>query len=148
MARSDAATPEAYLEELPEDRAAVVAKVREVVRDNLPEGYEEAMAHGMIAYQIPLERYPDTYNGEPLMYVALAAQKNHYALYMHGIYMDEDAGRDFREGWEASGKKLDMGKSCVRFKRLEDVPLDVVAAAVAGCPVEDFLARYEAVKKR
>src|SRR5262245_23390958 len=126
MARSNAATVQAYLDELPEEGRAIIAAVRKVILRHLPKGFREAMNWGVCNYEIPLERYPDTYNGQPLTYVALAAQKNHYALYLMCVY-----GDDKRQGWlraefEKAGKKLDMGKSCVRFKRLEDLPLDVI----------------------
>jgi hypothetical protein len=88
------------------------------------------MQYGMIGYYVPLERYPNTHNGQALAVAALASQKRHLWLYLMGIYADEDAGSSFRERWESTGKKLDMGKSCVRFRRVEDVPLDVIAEAV------------------
>ncbi|WP_017539903.1 DUF1801 domain-containing protein [Nocardiopsis halophila] len=144
MATSDAATPEEYLAELPEERRAVLAEVRRTVLDNLPEGYEEGMDFGMIGYHVPLERYPKTYNGRPLGYAGLAAQKNHNALYLMGVYGPEQ--EEFREEWLATGKRLDMGKACVRFKGLDGVPLDVVARWVARWPVDDFIARHEALR--
>ena len=148
MARSEADTPEAYLAELPAERATVVASVRDLVAEHLPPGYEEAMEWGMISWQVPLERYPDTYNGKPLGYVALTAQKNHYALYLHGLYMQEEEREAFLERWRESGKRVDMGKSCVRFRRLDDLPLEEVARAVASLPVDEFLRVYESVKRR
>ncbi len=97
---------------------------------------------------MPLERYPDTYNGQPLGYVALAAQKRHFSLYLMGLYSDSQQDRDFRARWTATGRKLDMGKSCLRFRRLDDLDLDLVAAVVAAMPVETFLATYERVRFR
>jgi hypothetical protein len=97
---------------------------------------------------VPLERYPDTYNGQPLGYVALAAQKRHYALYLMGLYSDTEQDRDFRARWQATGRSLDMGKSCLRFKRLDDLDLDLVAEVVASMPVDEFLATYERVRAR
>lgn len=144
----DAAAVDAYLAALPDERRDVIAAVRDVVVANLPAGYEESVSWGMLGYEIPLARYPKTYNGKPLGYVSLAAQKNHYALYMVGLYMDPEATERFREGFAQAGKKLDMGKSCVRFKKLEDLPLDVIGEAVAGMPVEDYLARYEEAHKK
>jgi hypothetical protein len=141
--QSSAATVEAYLAELPEDRRAAVEAVREVILENLPAGFEEGMQYGMIGYYVPLERYPDTYNGEPLAIAGLASQKRHLSLYLMGVYADADEGARFRERWEATGKKLDMGKSCVRFRRAEDVPLDVVADTIGRVSVEDFVAVYE-----
>lgn len=90
MVRSEAGTVEAYLEELPPERREVVSEVREAILEHLPDGYEETMNWGMVSYEVPLERYPDTYNGEPVMYAALAARKRHYALYLTGVYMDEE----------------------------------------------------------
>jgi len=144
MAISKAATVEQYLAELPEERRDVVSTVREMVLRNLPEGYRETMSFGMIGYGIPLERYPDTYNKQPLAYVGLAAQKNYYALYLMGVYGEDGApARLLKEGFAKAGKKLDMGKSCVRFKKLEDLPLDVIGRVVASTPPDAFIAQYE-----
>ena len=140
--RSDAETVDAYLAELPAERREAVEAVRRVILENLPDGFVEGMQYGMIGYYVPLERYPETYNGQPLGVAALASQKRYLALYLMGIYADGDAAW-FRERWTAAGKKLDMGKSCVRFRRLEDVPLDVVGEAIARTSVEDFIALYE-----
>lgn len=148
MASSKAATVEEYLQELPEDRRAVVSAVRDVVLANLPEGYRESMSYGMIGYSISLERYPDTYNGQPLVYAGLAAQKSHYALYLTCVTQDPDKDAWFREEFRRAGKKLDMGKSCVRFRKLEDLPLDVVGRAVAGTPPEELIASYEASRRK
>jgi uncharacterized protein YdhG (YjbR/CyaY superfamily) len=147
MVQSKAPTPEQYLSELPEDRRAVVAAVRAVVLEHLPEGYQESMTWGMPTYEIPLERYPETYNKKPLAFAALAAQKNHYALYLMSVYADSEEETSLRSGFEAAGKKLDMGKSCIRFKKLEDLPLDVVAKVIAATPVDRFIERYEASRK-
>jgi hypothetical protein len=143
MARSEALSVRAYLDELPEDRREVVSKVRDVILASLPDGYSEAMRGGLITYEVPIERYPDTYNGRPLAYIALAAQKNHYALYLVGAYQDPNEARRLKEGFAAAGKKLDMGKSCVRFRKLEDLPLDVIARSVASTRVGAFVARHE-----
>jgi hypothetical protein len=144
MASSSAKTVEAYLAELPPDRRGVISAVRDVVCRNLPKGYREVMNWGMISYEIPLERYPNTYNGEPLMYAALAAQKNHYALYLMGLYSDGPETGWFREEFASAGKKLDMGKSCVRFKKLADLPLDTIAKAIALMSPEKFIELFEA----
>ena len=146
MATSKASTVEQYLEELPPERRAVVSKVRDVVRRNLPKGYDETMAFGMIGYGIPLSRYPRTYNGQPLGYVALAAQKNYYALYLMGPYMNGEQGKELVEAFEHAGKKMDMGKSCLRFKSLDDLPLDAIGRVIASTPPEDLIAHYEAVR--
>jgi hypothetical protein len=146
--RSEADNVEAYLAELPPDRRAAIEAVREVVVRHLPDGYEESMNWGMIVYQLPLAAYPDTYNGQPLMYAALASQKNHMAVYLSGIYSDEGERERFEDAYRATGKRFDVGKSCVRFRRLEDLPLDVIGDAVAAMPVERFVAAYEAVHSR
>ncbi len=140
--RSTASTVKSYLAALPEDRHEAISVVRSVILENLPAGFQEGMQYGMIGYYVPLERYPVTYNGEPLGVAALASQKRHMSLYLMGIYAEDDASW-FRERWQAAGKKLDMGKSCVRFRRLEDVPLDVVGKAIARTSVEDFISAYE-----
>ncbi len=144
MASSKAATVEEYLQELPEDRREVVSAVRDVILRNLPDGYTETMAWGMISYGIPLERYPTTYNGQPLGYAALAAQKNSYSLYLLGVYMDPEQEAALREAFRREGKKLDMGKSCVRFKKIADLPLDAIGELIATTTPEQFIARYEA----
>ena len=105
--RSDASTVEEYLAELPDDRREAIKTVRQIILDNLPEGYEEAMNWGMITYQVPLERHPDTYNGKPLMYAALASQKNHMAVYLTPVYMDDEARREFEAAYRATGKRYD-----------------------------------------
>ena len=146
MATSKAKTVDAYLEELPPDRRATIEAVRDVIRENLPEGYEEGMEYGMIGYYVPLETYPKTYNKQPLGLASLAAQKNYYALYLNNVYQDGEAADWFKDAYRASGKKLDMGKSCVRFKKLEDLPLDVVAEAIRRTPVDEFIEQYEAAR--
>lgn len=143
MAHSDAETVDDYLAGLPADRRDAIARVREVVLANLPEGYVETMNWGMITYEVPLETFPGTYNGKPLMYAALASQKRHMAVYLTSIYSDEDTADWFRESYEATGKPLDMGKSCVRFRSLERLPLELIGEAIARTPLDDFLAQYQ-----
>ena len=141
--RIDAETPDAYLAALPEDRRAAISAVRETILGSLPEGYAEAVRWGMLSYEVPLERYPETYNGEPLSYAALASQKRHMSLYLMGIYGDEGNRAWFEEAAAERGAKLDIGKSCVRFRKLDDLPLDMVGEAIARFPVEDFIQKYE-----
>lgn len=148
MAKSNAMSVSDYLSELPDDRRAVVSAVRDVVLKNLPAGYVETMNWGMISYEIPLEIYPDTYNGRPLSYAALAAQKNHYALYLSSVYQDPKREETLKRGFAAAGKKLDMGKSCLRFRKLADLPLDVIATIIADCLPEQFIEAYESVRRR
>ena len=144
MATSKAATVDEYLAELPTERREVVSKMRDLVRRNLPKGYEETMNWGMISYELPLARYPKTYNGQPLTFVGLAAQKNYYALYLTSANQDSAQGRELADAFKRAGKKLDMGKSCLRFKKLDDLALDAVARIIASTPPEKFIAQYEA----
>ena len=148
MVRSAAATVEEYLQELVPDRREEIQAVRELVLDNLPPGYVETMNWGMITYEIPLDRYPDTYNKQPLMYAALASQKRYMSLYLMCVYSHRESRIWFEERFKASGKKLNMGKSCVRFRRVEDLPLDLIAETVAGTSVEDYIKFYEASRRR
>ena len=143
MVQSTAKTVDAYIAELPEDRRAVVKKVRDLIRKNLPKGYEERMGFGMIGYCVPLSRYPDTYNKEPLAYAGLAAQKHGYSLYLMGCYMDSATEAALKDAFRKAGKKLDMGKSCLRFKSLDDLPLDAIGAVIARIPVDKLLKLYE-----
>lgn len=138
--RSDAATVEDYLGSLPRERRSAIAAVRMVILDNLPDGYEETMNWGMITYQVPLEIAPDTYNGRPLMYAGLASQKNHMTIYLTSIYADDESGTSFAAAYRDTGKRLDMGKSCVRFRTLEDLPLELIGAEIASLPIDDFVA--------
>ena len=144
MVSSAAKTVDAYLAELPPERRAVVAAMRDRVNAHLPPGYEETMNWGMISWQIPLARYPNTYNKQPLSYVALAAQKNNYALYLSGVYAEGEQERKLRAGAAALGKKLDMGKSCVRFRNIEDLPLEAIDELIASMSVEACIASHEA----
>ena len=138
------ATPEEYLARLPDDRRRAVAAVRDTINENLAEGLEETMQYGMISWVVPLERYPDTYNGEALAIASLASQKRHMALYLNCEYASPT---DFRDRWHATGRKLDMGKSCVRFRKLDDVALDVVGDTIAAVTVEDFIDVYESSRR-
>jgi Domain of unknown function (DU1801) len=146
--RSDAVTVDDYLAELLEDRRAALAAVREVVLENLPAGFEEVMQYGMISYVVPLERFPTTYNGQALAVASLANQKRHMALYLMGIYGDEDAAAWLQGKWAATGKKLDMGKSCLRFRRLDDLALDLVGAAIARTSVDELIAQHNRAHSR
>jgi hypothetical protein len=148
MVQSEAKTVEAYLEELPEEKREVVEKVRDVILRHLPEGYVETMSWGMISYELPLEVYPDTYNGKPLGYAALAAQKRHFALYLNCVYQNPDLVSELREKFEEAGLKLDMGKSCLRFKGLDALPLDAIGDVIASTPPDDFIAQYEASRQQ
>ena len=147
MVSSKAATPEAYLAELPPERAALISHVRDLVNAHLPPGYVERMSWGMISWEVPLERYPDTYNGQPLAYAGLAAQKNHCALYLNCVYASEARTARLREARAAEGRKLAMGKSCIRFKKRDDLAEEVLARTIASVPVDAFIAEYEASRR-
>ena len=141
--KSSAATVGEYLNELSPERREAVSAVREVILANLPDGYEEMIDFGMISYVVPLERYPDTYNGHPLSYAAIASEKRYVSVHLMNIYGDPDTERWFVDSYKATGKRPDMGKSCVRFRKLEDLPLDLIGKAVRRTPMEDWIRFYE-----
>ena len=143
MVSSEAPTPDEYIASLPEDRRTAMEAVRRVVRANLPAGFEEGMQFGMIAWYVPMERFPDTYNGQPLGLVALASQKHYMSLYLNSVYGDPKTEAWFKERFAASGKKLDMGKSCLRFRHVEDLPLDVIGETIARVELDRFVAHFE-----
>jgi hypothetical protein len=145
--RSDASTVDQYLAELPDDRRVDIERVRQVVLDNLPDGFEEAMNWGMITYQVPLATYPDTYNKQPLMYAALASHKNYMAVYLMGIYSAEGRRDRFEAAYKATGKRFDAGKSCVRFRKLDDLPLELIGETIASMGVDDVIAALEQARK-
>ena len=147
MVRSNAATVEEYLAELPPDRAEVIGTVRGTILERLPAGYEETMNWGMISYQIPLSRSPTTYNGQPLGIAALAAQARYYALYLNAVYTTPALERKLRDAYAATGKKLDLGKSCLRFRNLERLELGVVGDILAAVTPEQHIAVYEASRR-
>ncbi|MDP6580140.1 MAG: DUF1801 domain-containing protein [Vicinamibacterales bacterium] len=142
--RSAAQTVREYLSALPVGRRKALTAVRKVIRANLPVGYEEAMNWGMITYQVPLATYPDTYNGQPLMYAALVSQKNHMAVYLTGIYTSQQTRDGFEAAYRATGKRFDVGQSCVRFKTLDDLPLPLIGETIASLPVSELV---EAVRR-
>ena len=141
--RSEATAVDQYLSELPADRREAIETVRSVILENLPDGYEEVMNWGMITYEVPLEIFPDTYNEQPLMFAALASQKNHMGVYLMGIYISDDARDEFEKAYRATGKRFDVGKSCVRFRKLDDLPLELIGETIASVPVDRFIARVE-----
>jgi hypothetical protein len=147
---SKAITVKDYLAELPEDRRAAIEAVRKVIRKNLPNGYEEGMQYGMIGYYVPHKVYPPGYHcdpKQPLPFAGLASQKNHMAIYLMCIYGSPQSEKWFRDAWKKTGKKLDMGKSCIRFKKLDDVALDVLGEAIARYPASDYIAMVEKTLK-
>jgi hypothetical protein len=146
MATSTATTVDEYLDSLPVERRADLQTVRQVILRNLPAGYQEGMQYGMVSYCIPLERYPATYNKQPLTCVALAAQKNYLSLHLMCVYGSPDLRAWFEAEYRKSGKRLDMGKACLRFKRADDLPLDLIGRVVATTPVDRYIAHYESAR--
>jgi uncharacterized protein YdhG (YjbR/CyaY superfamily) len=147
MISSPARSVDEYLSQLPADRRAALSELRRLIQQHLPRGFEEGIHFGMIGYCVPLSRYPNTYNGQPLGIVSLASQKQYISLYLMAVYGDPAKERRLTEAFRKAGKKLDMGKSCVRFKSLDDLPLEAIAEVVAGTSVDDFIALYEAARK-
>ena len=137
--KSSAVTVVEYIAGLPEDRRAAIKAVRDVIRKHVPKGYAEGIESGCITWSVPLAVYPDTYNGQPLMYAALASQKNHIGLYLMCAYMNPPLRKKLEAGFKAAGKKLDMGKACVRFRKLEDLPLDVIGEVVGAVPMKTYV---------
>jgi uncharacterized protein YdhG (YjbR/CyaY superfamily) len=153
--QSKAKTVAAYLAELPADRRTAIEGVRKVILKNLDRDFEEGMQYGMISYYVPHRIYPAGYHcdpSQPLPFACLASQKNYMSLYMMSIYGDRDHAQWFHEEWAKTGKKLDMGKSCIRFKKLDDLPLDLIGKAVARVKAKNYIAVCESqikpVRKR
>jgi len=142
MARSDAATVAEYLAGMPPEREEEVRRVVDVVRANLPAGYEEAMAWGMATWQVPLSTYPDTYNKQPLVLAALANQKNHLSLYLNSV----QAIPGLRALLDESGRRLSMGKSCITFRRAEELPLEAIGEVLRRSDVETYVAATRAAR--
>ena len=141
--RSEAKTVDEYLAELPDDRRLAIETVRDTILANLPAGFEEVMNWGMITYQVPIETFPDTYNGKPLMYAALASQKNHMAVYLTSVYSLPGQAEEFEAAYRATGKRYDMGKSCVRFRKLDDLPLELIGETIAAIDLNTFVTDVE-----
>ena len=136
--QSDEKTIGAYIKSLPPERAVAMSAIRNAISPHMPKGIVEVMNWGMISYELPLSIEPNTYNGKPLSFVGLGSQKNHMALYMNFIGCFPDGESKFVEQWKATGKKLDMGKSCLRFKKLEDLNIDLITATIAGASLEKY----------
>ncbi len=148
----EANSPEEYIAALPEDRQPVIKKLRETLLANLPDGFEEQIAYGMISYVVPLSRYPQGYHvkkGEPLPFISLASQKNHIALYHMGIYGDPNLLEWFTAEYaQRVPTKLDMGKSCIRFKNPDHIPYELIAALCRKITVDEHISHYEASTQR
>ena len=150
--QSKATTVEAYVAELPEDRQKMINEFRKVIKKNLPKGFQECMNYGMIGWVVPHSKYPGGYHcnpKDPLPFMGLASQKNSVNFYHMGIYGDPKLLKWFKdEHAKASSKKLDMGKSCVRYKKAEDIPLKLIGELAAKISVDDWISRYEKMLKR
>lgn len=142
--KTKAKTVAEYLKRLPADRRTTVEEVRAVILKHLPRGYTEALGYGVLTYAIPLETFPNTYNRQPLAIVCLAAQKNYNSLYLMGAYGDATQRKALEDGFRKAGKKLDMGKSCVRFKKVDDLPMDVIAKVIGAISPAQYMKMYEA----
>ncbi len=143
---NQAATVEEYLASLPEDRRMALEAVRKTILKNLPKGYEEGMQYGAIGYSVPHSVYPPGYHcdpKQPLPFLCLASRKNYMTISFMGVYGDAEGEKWFREEWAKTGKRLDMGKACVRFKALDDLPLELVGKAIKRIPVRTLVERYE-----
>jgi hypothetical protein len=149
--QSKAKTVAQYLAELPADRREAIDAVRKVILNNLPAGFEEAIQYGMIGYVVPHTLFPAGYHcdpSQPLCFAALASQKNYMAVYLMTVYGNKKTEEWFKKAYKATGKKLDMGKSCVRFKKLDDLPLDVIGQAIARVPVKSYIKAYEESRQK
>ena len=150
--QSSANTVEDYLSELPENRRPVIETLRKIILSNLPEGFEEQISYGMISYVVPLDKYPQGYDakkGEPLPFLSLASQKNYIALYHLGIYGDKVIEKWFADEYaKRVPTRLDMGKSCIRFKNPNHIPFDLIAELCQKMTVDDFIEFYETSIKR
>lgn len=143
---SVAVTPAAYVAALPDDRRKALTAIRKVINANLPKGYKEGIQYNMIGWFVPHSVYPAGYHcdpAQPLPFMSLASQKGHIGLYLFCVYISPELLEWFTSAWKATGKKLDMGKSCVRVKDLDGVPLDVVGDLVRRIPVDEFIESYE-----
>ena len=148
----DAATVDEYISKLPEERQEVVSKIRQVIQENIPEGFEECINYKMIGYVVPHSIYPDGYHCDPklpLPFINVASQKAYVALYHSGIYNSEELLNWFQEEYpKHSKRKLDMGKSCVRFKKMDDIPYELIGELVSKMTPQDWISRYEEAVKR
>ena len=148
MFANKAKTVKEYIDALPGDQQPTVRKLRSLVKKHLPDGYTEGMNFGAITYAVPLKVLSDTYNGQPLCYAAIAAQKNYYSLYLMNVYGDPAQAKWMAGEFKKRGKKLDMGKSCLRFTSLDDLPLDVVSQVIASTPMDVYIERYRIARTK
>lgn len=141
-----ATTVDGYLAALPEDRRAALGAIRDVINANLPEGYEEGLQYGIISWYVPLSRYADTYNKQALMLAGLASMKNYMTMHLPTVYGSPSTREWFEKAYARAGKKLDMGKGCVRFTSLDGVPLDVIGELVSKVSVDSYVEHAERAK--
>lgn len=144
MVSTTTTTPTDYLASLPPDRREIISAVRDLILQSLPEGYHETINWGMLSYEVPLETYPDTYNKKPLNYIGLAAQKNYNSLYLMSVYQNPADYQELMGAFESIGVKPDMGKSCIRFKQLDQLPLETISSLISRVPVQDFISATRA----
>lgn len=143
--RSLAKTPDEYIASLPEDRRAAVQKLRDTIRANIDPKFKEEMSYGMIGYVVPLSIFPEGYHCDPTLpvpFLSLANQKNYIALYHMALYADATLLEWFQEEYDKTGFKLDMGKSCIRFKKTRHIPYGLIAELVRRVPLADYLDTY------
>jgi len=143
MVKSDATSVDQYLNDLPDDRKRVLKQIRRTILKNLNPDFEETMNWGMISYEIPLEIYPDTYNGQPLQFAALASQKQYVSLYLMSVYQDSRLKEFLLDGFKKIGKRPNIGKSCIRFKQIEDIPLEEIGKIISKTSVDEYIEKYE-----
>ena len=148
MVSTSTTTPSDYLASLPQDRREVISAVRDLILQYLPEGYEETINWGMLSYEVPLDVYPDTYNKKPLNYIGLAAQKNYNSLYLMSVYQDPADYQELMDAFDAMGVKPDMGKSCIRFKSLDQIPLETISRLIAKTSVQGFIEATKALQNK
>ncbi len=133
-------TADGYLAKLPDDRRSALSAIRTAINAHIPSGFEEGIQYGMISWFVPLSRYPDTYNKQPLCLLGLASKKNYMVLHLMNAYVDAKTNAWFRKAFVDAGKKLDMGAGCLRFKKLDDLPLDVIGQLVGKVDADTYVA--------
>jgi hypothetical protein len=141
---TNATTPEEYLAGLTRERSRALGRVRDAIKRSVPAGYEEAISYGMICWQVPLSKYPDTYNKKPLLLAGLASQKNYMSLYLMPVYSDSK----LLELLESSGKPLKTGKSCINFRYVEELPLDVIGEIISRCGLADYAKKAQESRRK
>ncbi len=141
-----ATTVQEYLSSLTPEQRSVIESVRSLILSHLPSGFLETLNWGMLSYEVPLSMYPNTYNKKPLSYIGLAVQKQYYSLYLMPAYMDQNVYQTLMDAFEKAGKKLSMGKSCIRFKKVDDLPLELIGSIIASHSVQSFITAYETAR--